>query len=455
MAADGVVLPFERSEPAFSRTLAAEMALAEVLLRVAQRHREGRPLVAEAKRELVAAKGEAERRRAAGAWSLALPAEAREALAVPFAQDIMSLCLFPHLRPSLAYVLQGLGQGSGEAAMTEGLMAEMLALGADEEPLLHAALAPTSPLVTCRLVRIEGEGPTRRVHPGPRLVRAALGGDGLAALPSGVRPVAPVSQAGRLTVRPRIETQLAELAALAGHLERLRAAGATDVPGGPAALFTGGPGTGKSFAARCLATRLERPLFQIDLGAVMSKWVGETEKNLSRIFERLSGLLGVILIDEADALLGKRVAVKEGRDAAANLLVSHLLSLLEAHEGLVILTTNLRANIDDAYIRRFAVVIEFTRPDAELRRAMWRDALSGAPLAMDLDALASLAAKVDLSGAEIRNIAHLAAAVAAEEGQPISPAHLARATLREKTKTTLTFSRRDLRGLAPFAEDEA
>jgi SpoVK/Ycf46/Vps4 family AAA+-type ATPase len=186
----------------------------------------------------------------------------------------------------------------------------------------------------------------------------------------------------------------------------------------------------------------------------MSKWVGETEKNLSRIFERMSGLRGVILIDEADSLLGKRVAVKEGRDATANLLVSHLLGLLEYHEGLVILTTNLRANIDDAYIRRFAAVIEFTRPDVALRRKLWHDALAGLPLSTGVEELAGLAAKVDLSGAEIRNIAMLAAAIAADQRRAVSPADLARAAMREKTKTTLTFSRRDLRTLEPFVEDE-
>jgi hypothetical protein len=367
----------------------------------------------------------------------------------------MGLCLFPHLRPSLAYVLQGLSQGAGDAVMTEALAAEMLALDAEEESLLHSALAPASPLVTCRLVRIEGEGPARRIHPGPGLVRAAFGGDGLSTLPAGVRPLAPAADGSLLVVRPRVETQLGELADLTRHLELLRQTPEADAPGGPSALFTGGPGTGKSFAARCLAARLERPLFQIDLGAVMSKWVGETEKNLSRIFERMSGLRGVILIDEADSLLGKRVAVKEGRDAAANLLVSHLLGLLECHQGLVVLTTNLRSNIDEAYIRRFAAVIEFTRPDPALRLSLWRQALARVPLSEDLETLASMAARVDLSGAEIRNAAVLAAAIAAGAGRPLTPADLARAAMREKTKTNLTFSRKDLRALERFLEDDS
>ncbi len=174
----------------------------------------------------------------------------------------------------------------------------------------------------------------------------------------------------------------------------------------------------------------------------------------------MSGTKGCVLIDEADAILSKRVAMKEGRDQFVNLTVGHLLTLIEQHRGLVMLTTNLRGNLDDAYLRRIALVVEFSQPDAALRREMWLAALAGLACTPSREALAELGAQVEMTGAEIANAARLTAALAAaraghgagDASAPLTPAELARAIWREKTKAALTFTRADMRGLAPYLE---
>jgi SpoVK/Ycf46/Vps4 family AAA+-type ATPase len=224
------------------------------------------------------------------------------------------------------------------------------------------------------------------------------------------------------------------------------------IQGGPAVLFIGAPGTGKSLAARHIAEKLAKPLFQLDLGKVVSKWVGETERNLSQVFEQMSGTNGCILIDEADAILGKRVSVKEGRDHYVNITVSHLLSLLEAHKGLVMLTSNLRGNLDGAYSRRFAAIVEFRRPSAELREKIWTNGLSVRVVSTDPQVIAKMAASIDLSAAEINNVITMATAIAAISEDSLSPTHIVQAIIYEKTKTSMTFTKADLHDLAPYAD---
>lgn len=421
--------------------LIAEFDRLLILTRVVERHREGKQAGAELKRDLARAQERLAKARAGGLWERLLPGSG-EPIAGPFAADVLAAAVFPHARPSAAHTLQALQPGTPGPAPTQALLHELLMLGAEEEIALHAALSPAQPLVASHLIRIDGSGPMRQIHPGARLLRQVLGPESFGALPTGIRLI----DTGRtavpdLLVPEETQRRLDEVAALARHLDR-RAAAGEPVPGGPAALFVGAPGTGKSLAVRHVARALSKLLFQLDLGAVVSKWVGETERNLSRVFEQMSGTEGCILIDEADALLGKRVSVKEGRDHYVNITVSHLLTLLENHRGPVFLTSNLRANLDDAYTRRFASVVEFKRPDAELRRAMWRTVLAQSEVA---GALADLAATVELSAAEISNAHLLAEALA--DGGPIDARHLARAVLREKTKVTQTFSKADLRAL--------
>lgn len=192
-----------------------------------------------------------------------------------------------------------------------------------------------------------------------------------------------------------------------------------------------------------IANTLGWQLYRVDLGALVSKYVGETEANLNRLFDAAHGLPVVLQFDEADALFAKRGAVKEARDRYANMEVSHLLTRIEAHDGPCILTTNLRKQLDPAFSRRFQIVVEFPRPDARARAELWRRLLPPrAPLAATLD-VEALGAAVALTGGGIRNAALHAAYLAAGEandessdGRPpaIDRRHVAHAVWRELAK---------------------
>jgi SpoVK/Ycf46/Vps4 family AAA+-type ATPase len=203
---------------------------------------------------------------------------------------------------------------------------------------------------------------------------------------------------------------------------------------GITALFAGQPGTGKTMAAEIIAGDMGLDLYRIDLSAVVSKYIGETEKNLEKIFTAADQGEAVLLFDEADAIFGKRSEVRDARDRYANVEVAYLLQRLEAYDGLAVLTTNLRGNIDEAFIRRLDSVLEFPVPEEQERLRIWRLALpSEAPLGADVD-LAFLARKFKLAGGHLRNIALTAGFLAAEDGDTIGMQHLVKATRREYQK---------------------
>jgi len=179
------------------------------------------------------------------------------------------------------------------------------------------------------------------------------------------------------------------------------------------ALFTGDPGTGKTLAAEVIAGMLNVSLLKINIAQTVSKWLGETSKNLDEAFDEAEASHAVLFIDEADALCGKRGEVRHGVDRYANIEVSHLLQRLESHNGLVILASNLKENIDPAFLRRFHVVVNFPRPAEPERRRLWQHAFPpAAPLAADVDLNAL--ARFDMTGAGIVGAARTAALLAAE-----------------------------------------
>ena len=203
---------------------------------------------------------------------------------------------------------------------------------------------------------------------------------------------------------------------------------------GATALFAGQPGTGKTMAAEILAGEMGLELYRIDLSAVVSKYIGETEKNLERIFQIAEQGDAVLLFDEADALFGKRSEVKDAHDRYANVEIAFLLQRLESYDGLGILTTNLRGNLDEAFVRRLDFAIEFPMPDEPERLQIWTRALPPeAPLGPDVD-LPFLARKFKLAGGHIRNIALGAGFLAAADEGAIEMKHLVRATRREYQK---------------------
>ena len=201
------------------------------------------------------------------------------------------------------------------------------------------------------------------------------------------------------------------------------------------ALFSGPPGTGKTLAAEVLARSLGYPLFRVDLSSVVSKYVGETEKHLNRLFTAADEAPCILLFDEADALFGKRAEVKGAQDRFANLEVSYLLQRLEAFDGVAILTTNLKRNIDEAFLRRFTFVVDFPFPEKAQREQIWRRLLPDAfPLAKGL-VLADIAAEFKLAGANIWNVAVSASVAAAQsEARSITRAMLTHALRREYEK---------------------
>ncbi|OLE21101.1 MAG: hypothetical protein AUG44_28695 [Actinobacteria bacterium 13_1_20CM_3_71_11] len=203
---------------------------------------------------------------------------------------------------------------------------------------------------------------------------------------------------------------------------------------GIAALFAGPSGTGKTMAAEVIAFELGFDLYTVDLATIVDKYIGETEKNLERIFAEAERVNGVLFFDEADALFGKRSDVKDAHDRYANVETAFLLQRMETFDGVAILATNLRANLDEAFTRRLDAIIDFPPPDAEYRRRIWELALRpGLPRADDID-LDVLAQRFNLTGGNIRNIALAAAYFAAEDRRPVSMADLMRGTHREFLK---------------------
>ncbi len=201
---------------------------------------------------------------------------------------------------------------------------------------------------------------------------------------------------------------------------------------GISGLFSGPSGTGKTTAAEVLALELNLDLYRIDLSSVVSKYIGETEKNLRRVFDAAESGGAILLFDEADALFGKRSEVKDSHDRHANIEVSYLLQRMEAYRGLAILTTNMKNALDTAFMRRIRFVVQFPFPDVQQRAEIWRRAFPKDTPTEGLDV--QKLAKLSVVGGNIRNIALNAAFLAAESGEPVMMKHLLIAARSEHSK---------------------
>ncbi|SFR65134.1 ATP-binding protein [Halogeometricum limi] len=203
-------------------------------------------------------------------------------------------------------------------------------------------------------------------------------------------------------------------------------------------LFSGPSGTGKTMATEILASDAGLDLYKVELASVVSKYIGETEKNLKRVFDEAEGSDAILLFDEADALFGKRSEVTDARDRYANIEVNYLLQRIEEHGGIVVLTTNLRENFDDAFERRIHACVDFPLPDERSRAEIWRRVFPDQTPTTDLDV--PFLAGLELSGGSIKNVALNAAFLAAEEGTSVETSHVVRATRREYQKMGRMFS---------------
>jgi hypothetical protein len=213
---------------------------------------------------------------------------------------------------------------------------------------------------------------------------------------------------------------------------------------GISALFAGESGTGKTMAAEVLANELHLDLYRIDLASAVSKYIGETEKNLRRVFDAAEDSGAILLFDEADALFGKRSEVKDSHDRYANIEVSYLLQRMEAYRGLAILTSNLKNALDTAFLRRLRFIVQFPFPDMQQREQIWRGIFPAATPLNGIDH--AKLARLNAAGGSIRNIALNAAFLAAEGGSPVAMPHLLQAARSEAAKRERSPSEAETRG---------
>jgi SpoVK/Ycf46/Vps4 family AAA+-type ATPase len=200
---------------------------------------------------------------------------------------------------------------------------------------------------------------------------------------------------------------------------------------GVTALFQGGPGTGKTMVASAIANDLGMDLYRVDLSRIMSKWIGETEQNLARLFDAAEDGHAIVLFDEADSLFAKRTEVRSSVDRYANLEVNYLLQRLDSFDGIAILTTNFGTSIDGAFKRRLSFRLTFPFPDEEMRELLWKAHVpTEVPTAGEFQ-FGELARRYRLSGGYIRNASLRAAFLAAEEQSPLTQDHLERAIRAE------------------------
>ncbi len=269
-------------------------------------------------------------------------------------------------------------------------------------------------------------------------LRAGARAQNAAGLERLARRIEPSVGFAGLVLPPDVLEQLNELTVRARQRERVldewKMAGAASRRRGLTALFAGASGTGKTMAAEVVAGEMGLDLYVVDLSSVVDKYVGETEKNLDRVFAEAETINGVLLFDEADALFGKRSEVNDAHDRYANVEIAYLLQRMEMFEGIAILATNLRSNLDEAFARRLDTLIDFPEPEEEDRLRLWDLCIgSRVPRSNDID-LAFLARAFKLSGGNIRNIAVAAAYSAAEGGHALNMSDLVRGTQWEYRK---------------------
>ncbi|MDP2106721.1 MAG: ATP-binding protein, partial [Desulfobulbaceae bacterium] len=323
----------------------------------------------------------------------------------PLAYDLLAMALAPEIEPRIGWLYQQLQSGVPSLYPSVALLRELLALDEIETGAFYWLIDEESPLRRARLLSLEGQHPHQCIVPGQGVVARLMGWPQTTVVPPGATRVRVQARWQDLVLPEECMSQLVEFLYWARERSTVVGEwGGLDC-GGPVALFAGPSGTGKTFAAGALANELGWPLYRVDLGALVSKYIGETEKNLNRLFDAAHGQSLVLLFDEADSLFGQRGEIKDARDRYANMEVSHLLARIEAHHGPVILTTNMRQQLDSAFARRFQVVIDFPRPDAAARSLLWSRMLPpNAPNAPDLDPV-FIGKAVNMTGGSIRNSA--------------------------------------------------
>ncbi|WP_078628500.1 ATP-binding protein [Streptomyces sp. NRRL F-2664] len=358
------------------------------------------------------------------AWAAATPVSLNVAAPDPDRQAVR----WRHAleRAAAAHGATGAAGGPGEAAGIEALARSVSAHRLDAGQLRRAADSAS------RTAALDG----RPVSPADlRAAVRAQNGAGLARL---ARRVEPAVGWDDLVLPAPTHRRLRDLAVRARHRDQVLGQWGMRPGGGRGrgviALFAGSSGTGKTMSAEVVAADLGMDLYVVDLSTVVDKYVGETEKNLERIFTEASAVNAVLLFDEADAIFGKRSDVKDSHDKHANMESAYLLQRMESFDGIAVLTTNLRANLDEAFTRRLDVIADFPVPDAAQRRALWERCLGDrVPRADDVD-LGFCADRFELAGGSIRACAVTAAYSAAASGAPLTMRQVMTAVAQEYRK---------------------
>lgn len=367
--------------------------------------------------------------------------------------DLLACTVAPELDPRIGWIYQELQPTSPSPYPSPALVLEILATPPHLAGELHAALSEDAPLRRLRLVELDASGLFSVLRPGRGVTARLLDAPPPREAPPGATRMHVEARLSDLVLPADRIALLRELLLWVQHRRTVVEAWGGRATGGPVALFAGASGTGKTLAAAAIAGELGWPAYRVDLGALVSKYIGETEKNVSRLLAAAHGQQVVLVFDEADSLFGRRGDVKEARDRYANLEVSHLLARIEEHDGPCVLTTNLREHLDPAFLRRFQVTVDFPRPDAAARSELWRAHLPPrAPLADGIEP-ELLARSVALTGGGIRNAALYAAYLAAGGRGAIGMKEIALAVRRELAKDGRAVSHAELGQLARYLEE--
>lgn len=428
--------------------LAVEWERIELLGQMLEKSRQGDELKSKSLDRLRQLQDQVEKNRIHGqTWSRGIPTELSN-----IEKDVLACAMAPEAVPRLGWMFQSLQPGQVQPYPTPAFLQELFALTMDEANVLYVAIGEASPLRRHNLIKIDGEAndPFSPLRPTPEVTNRLLGRPVMARHLPGTLLVKIKARWDDLVLPEDRMAKLREFLLWINHKSTVVGQWGGKDCGGPVALFAGPSGTGKTFAAAVIATELGWPLYRVDLGSLVSKYIGETEKNLNRLFDAAHRQQMILQFDEADSLFSKRGNIKEARDRYANMEVSHLLSRIESHQGPVILTTNLRSHLDAAFARRFQIVVDFPRPDATARKYLWQRLLPPrAPRLPEVDP-AFLGTSVNLTGGNILNAALHAAYLAAGENQPIGLRQVALAVWREIGKDGRELSPSDLGPLAKY-----
>jgi len=425
---------------ATSATLDAEWQRVELLCRCLQQSGKGLEIEPEVLQDLSLLQQQVFTLRNIHSDWLNLPLEGLTTIEM----DVLAIVLALEAEPRLALLYQTMQPGLSTPYPTLPFIQELLAIKQSEVPALYRAIQSDSVLVTRKLIEVDSTAPFFQVKPVSGVVASLQGWKPGSITPPGTIQVA-INTDWNDLILPEDRLQMLReylLWVKQRHIVFDQWEGAS--VGGPIALFAGPSGTGKTFAATVLANDLGWSLYRVDLGKLVSKYIGETEKNLNKVFNAAHNKPIILQFDEADSLISKRGEVKDARDRYANLEINYLLARIESHRGPCILTTNLRGQIDTAFYRRFQMVVEFPRPNAAARHKLWQRLMpKKAPIGNDVS-FAQLGKWVNLTGGAIRNASLHACFLAADEIACVQWSHIATAVWRELNKDGQSVSKAEM-----------